>query len=150
MNKTVRVLTWCSALLVLLAVAVFRKHWILTAWSAVPLFLAGLSVFLVCHFRREEERFEQTAYGSILTEREQQKLASYTSLAFAILAPWQGIFVFFFDACKLVSIAVFLFGFLFAPMVFYIRFGKQIRVRREREKRELEEQRKKEERGMWR
>jgi len=50
---------------------------------------------------------------------------------------------------KLMSVAVFLIGFFLAPMLFRVRFGKQIRARREREQSELEEQRKKEERGLW-
>ena len=150
MSKIMRALTWCFALLVLLAVAVFRKYWVLTAWSAVPLFLALLSVFLVYHFRREGEHFEQTAYGSALTEQEQCVLFRYLSSVIAVLTPWQGVFVFFFEAGKLMSAAVFLLGFLLAPMLFRVRFGKQIRARREREQSELEEQRKKEERGMWR
>lgn len=149
MSKTARALTWCSASLVLLAVVVFRNDWNLSAWSVVPLFLALLSVFLVYCFRREGEHFEQTAYGSALTEREQCILFRYLSSVIAVLAPWQGVFVFFFKAGKLMSVAVFLIGFLLAPMLFRVRFGKQIRARREREQSELEEQRKKEERGLW-
>lgn len=149
MSKTARVLTWCSSAVVVLAVAAFRERWVLTAWSAVPLFLALLSVFLVCHFRSEAEQLERTAYGSDLTEREQCVLWRYMSFAFAVLTPWQGIFVFFFEWGKLCTIVLFLVSFLTAPILFRLRFGKQIRARRERERIELEEQRKKEEQGKW-
>jgi len=76
-------------------------------------------------------------------------LFRYLSSVIAVLAPWQGVFVFFFKVGKLMSVAVFLIGFFLAPMLFRVRFGKQIRARREREQSELEEQRKKEERGLW-
>lgn len=117
--------------------------------SAVPAFLAVLSVFLVYRFRGETKETSQTAYGSELTEREQRLLSLYTSNAFAVFAPWQGIFVFFFDACKLASVAVFCLCFAVGPCLFRVRHGKELRVRLDRERSEMEEQRKKEEQGKW-
>ncbi len=150
MNKTVGWCCFASSFAVLLAVFLFRRQWSITALSAVPLFLAVLSVFLVYHFRDSAGQSEQTAYGSALTEQEQRTLSRYTSLAFAILAPWQGIFVFFFPtAVKFVSVAVFLAGYAAGPLAFRLRHGKELLLRREQEQRELEAQIKKEEHGKW-
>ena len=150
MIKKERFLTLCSCLLVALLVAVFHGDWCLTAGSLLPLFFVLLSLALAVSFRKATPREEQTAYGSDLTPEEQGLLGRYSSFGLGLLAPWQGIFLFFFPtAVKMLSVLLFLAGVIAGPCLFRVRHGKELKSRLLRERSELEEQRRKEESGKW-
>ena len=150
MIKKERILILCSCLTVSLLVAVFHRYWCLTVGSLLPLFFALLSLVLSFSFRKATPREEQTAYGSDLTPEEQGLLGKYTSFCFGFLAPWQGIFLFFFPtAVKMLSVLLFLASFFVGPGLFRMLHGKELQSRFLRERLELEEQRRKEESGKW-
>ena len=150
MIKKERFLILCSCLLVALLVAVFPGYWCLTAGSLLPLFFVLLSLALAVSFRKATPREEQTAYGSDLTPEEQGLLGKYTSFGLGLLAPWQGIFLFFFPtAVKMLSVLLFLAGVIAGPCLFRVRHGKELKSRFLRDRSELEEQRRKEESGKW-
>ena len=135
---------------VLLLIAVFYRYWCVTVGSLLPSFLALLSLVLLFSFRKETSKEKQTAYGSDLTAEEQNLLGKYTSFGFAFLTPWHGIFLFFFStAVKFFSVLLLLASFIVGPCLFRIRHGKELQSRFDLEKRELEEQRKREEQGKW-
>ena len=150
MIKKTRTLIVGSSLAVLLLIAVFYRYWCVTVGSLLPSFLALLSLALVFSFRRTAPREEQTAYGNDLTSEEKGLLGKYTSFGFAFLTPWHGIFLFFFPtAVKFFSVLLLLASFIVGPCLFRIRHGKELQSRFDLEKRELEEQRKREEQGKW-
>lgn len=150
MIKKERFLILCSCLLVALLVAVFHGYWCLTAGSLLPLFFVLLSLALAVSFRKATPREEQTAYGSDLTPEEQGLLGKYTSFGLGLLAPWQGIFLFFFPtAVKMLSVLLFFASVIVGPCLFRVRHGKELKSRLLRERSELEEQRRKEESGKW-
>lgn len=150
MIKKEQLFILCSCLAAALLVVVFYRHWCLTVGSLLPLLFALLSLVLTFFFRKTSPREEQTAYGSDLTPEEQGVLGKYTSFGFALFAPWQGIFLFFFPSVvKMFSVLLLLASFFVGPCLFRIRHGKELRSRFRRERFELEEQRRKEEAGKW-
>ena len=166
------VLEFTGALLIIL---LNREDWIFNAWSAVPLFYLLAFAFLIWYlpsiwnYRRSEEAWifdrlwhyrnfdERAAYmRSIARERDgtwEEPMWTFMSRVCAALLPMYLLFIFF--GIRPLKIASFVFGaliFAFLIMFWCVVLSGELqaaKAHRAKRKKELEEQRKREELGRW-
>ena len=135
----------------IVAAIVFHKSINVTGLSVIPLFLIALMLFQALLFKNEKvENGFRTAYGSILTTDEENKmLGSGSSFLFATI-PWMIPFILFFPSIvKVLSILVYIIGLVGGLILYKIKNKGEIVNRMNIEEKERQEQEKKEALGRW-
>ena len=142
------------AMNVILVIA-FRDSISLHFLSALPLLLFALMIFQTTLFKtdRKSENIGDTAYSVgdtvRLTDEEQNNQFSYLKHSFLLCLPFEIPLIFFLPSYwKLLGLVPYIFAYIIGGVVFKVKMGKQIKIRVEAEKRNLEEQRKREELGI--
>jgi len=130
----------------------FRSHLNITALSAVPAILTALMIFQAFYFKNNdpEEGFS-TAYSlnSEYNDKDFAVMSQYSFKALFIVLPFMLPFVFFGNWIKLVSIFVYIIGFIAGPIFYRMKHKNEVNERVDKEKDELKEQKAKEELGKW-
>ncbi len=133
----------------IVSVLVFRNYINISVMSTIPLILIVLSVFQAVYFNKHNE-LNTTAYGSGFTKNEEAELSKYTSKSLLSVIPVMIPFILFFDSLlKIISVLLYIFGFIAGPVIYKIKHRDDLNSRINREKKELEEQKKREEMGNW-
>ena len=143
-----------AVLLNAFAAVFFYRQIHITFLSLVHFLLMLLMLFQGFYFKKSAEEAEKvgtsTAYGSDLTESEEKKLFSYNANSLFAFIPLLVPFVLFFPSgFKLLSILVYLFGFVSGSLFYRVRSNKERRRRAKAQKEDLKKQRQREEQGRW-
>ncbi len=130
----------------------FRKYIHITSLSAIPIVLAILSGFMAVYNynNRQKESLNYSLSSVELTDKEYAKFAHYSSLAHTFFIPLYLPFILFFgNAVKFLSLALFLLAFTLGPVFFRIKHKDRLNARLKAEENELLAQKKKEESGRF-
>ena len=141
-----------STAIMLNIISIFLLHHRIqiTATSMIPALLSLLSVFLAFYYAHNREN--DTTYNTKIniSNVEWRKFTSYISCSHLIVIPLYLPFIWFFSSwIKLLSILLFLLAFIGSSAVFRIKHGNEWQSRHDREKNELQKQKRKEELGQW-
>lgn len=133
----------------IIAVAIFYKNINITKLSLVPIILIGLMIFQVLILKNEKaENGFRTAYGSNLTDDEENEMFGYASgFLFAILPCMIPFVIFFSSLIKLFSIFVYLIGLGGGLLLYRLKNKNKISSRMNSEEKEHKDQEKREELG---
>ena len=131
----------------------FSSHIQFHILSIVPIILIALMLFQTTLFKADTKAVGDTAYsvGNTvrLTDEEQTLQYSYLKHSFLLCIPFELPLIFFLPSYwKLLGLVPYIFAYIIGGVVFKVKMGKQIKIRVEAEKRNLEEQRKREELGI--
>lgn len=136
----------------IIALIFFRAHINLTAASAVPLFLLGLTIFQSAYFYKNRSKHDfNTCNTTDLNDGEWENLSLYMSRSYRICIPLFLPMVFFFSTLvkTLLSVLVFMIAFTGGAVFFRLCHSKSFQARMKQESHELEEQKKKESLGKF-
>lgn len=115
--------------------------------SLLPLALIAVAVVQLMTFRVEGKAYSESAIR--LTAEEENAMLGYLKIAFLLMLPFQLPFVFFFASYwKLFCLIPYCFAYVLGGIVWRMKAGSSIRSRLNLEKKELEEQRRREELGL--
>ena len=122
--------------------------------SASPVFLLFLSAFMSAYYytNRKKADFSTNYYSNIgFTEEEWERVSIYTARVNAAALPLYIPFVFFFPLRIkiLVSVLIFMISMIGGAVFYRLKFRKELNSRFEKERKELEDQKKLEELGKW-
>lgn len=153
--KKLSVYYLCHIVINAILLIVFSSNIDFHVLSVLPLFLIALMIFQATQFKRDknEADFGDTAYSvgdtARLTDAEQDLLYSYLQRALLIALPFELPLIFFFSSyLKLFGLLPYFLAYILGGIVFKVKKGKYIQNRIRKEKKELEEQRQKEELGQ--
>lgn len=141
-----------STAIMLNIISIFLLHHRIqiTATSMIPALLSLLSVFLAFYYAHNRENDTTYSTKINISNVEWRKFTSYISCSHLIAIPLYLPFIWFFSSwVKLLSILLFLLAFIGSNAVFRIKHGKECQSRNDREKNELQKQKRKEELGQW-
>ncbi len=151
-GRLIMTIYYCITIIAnIVAAIVFHKSINVTVLSVMPLLLIALMIFQALLFKNEKvENGFRTAYGSNLTADEENKmLDSGSSFLFATI-PWMIPFILFFPSiAKVLSILVYIIGFVGGLILYRIKNKGKIVNRMDVEEKERQEQEKKEQLGRW-
>ena len=136
----------------IVALYLLRAHINLTATSAIPLFLLGLSAFQAVYFCKNRSKQDFNANSTTdLSDREWETLSVYTSRSYRICIPFFLPPIFFFSTLfkTLLSTFLFLIAFTGGAIFFRLHHGSSFQARMKQEMDELEEQMKRESLGKY-
>ncbi len=130
---------------------VFRARLNITAMSVLPLFLIALSTYQAIFFNRYRRPEDFNAvYYSELTDAEFEKMSVCVRDAYIFSVPLYLPFVLFFSSwVKLLSMILFMASVAGGAIYFRLRYGRELHARYDKEKKELDEQKRREELGRW-
>lgn len=139
----------------IILIVCFRSYMNIHLLSILPIFLSCLMAFQVTLFKVENHRSTtgDTAFSVRntvrLTDKEMNCQFSYLRHSFLVCIPFEIPLIFFLSSYwKLLSIVPYVFAFILGGIVCKMKMGKQIKLRIDEEKKELEEQIKREEIGL--
>ena len=127
---------------------VFCKHIHITTLSAVPLFCMILSLFLtfLWHSNTEKEENYPLPDAETLTDIEYKALANCCHLAHRLFLPLHiPLLLLFSNGVKFLSLLLFTISLIAGPLIFRIRYGKDLRTRLKKEQEDKKIQMSKEE-----
>ena len=135
----------------LIAIIAFYKNINITGLSIVPLFLIALMIFQALMFKHEKvENGFRTKYGSNLTADEENDMQSVASKFLYAAIPWMIPFIVFFTSpIKLISVLVYIIGFIGGSLLYVLKNKNKITDRMSAEEKDRQEQEKKEQQGKW-
>ena len=137
----------------IVCVTVFRARLNINAASALPLFLTvWMSFFaLYLNYHRRREDITTNYYQPDFTETEWERVAVCMRDAYLFSVPLYVPFVFFFSVwVKLLSaLFISIVSHSCGGILFRLRYGRELRARYDKERKELDEQKKREELGRW-
>ena len=135
----------------IVAAIVFHKSINVTGLSVMPLFLIVLMIFQALLFKNEKvENGFRTAYGSNLTADEENKMLDSGSSFLLATIPWMIPFILFFPSIvKVISILVYIVGFVGGLILYKIKNKGRIINRMDAEEKERREQENEEQLGRW-
>lgn len=123
--------------------------------SVLPIFLMCLMIFQTTLFKRDNQRTTtgDTSYSVGNTVRLTDEELNYQNLflrhSFLVCLPFEIPMIFFLSSyLKLLCVLPYICAYIIGGVVFKVKFGKEIQSRIEDEKKELEEQKKREELGL--
>lgn len=133
------------------AIIAFYKNINITGLSIVPIFLIALMIFQALMFKHEKvENGFRTKYGSNLTADEENAMQSVGSKFLYATIPWMIPFIVFFSSpIKLISVLVYIIGFIGGSVLYVLKNKNKITDRMSAEEKERQEQEKKEQLGKW-
>ncbi|MBE6641794.1 MAG: hypothetical protein E7619_09430 [Ruminococcaceae bacterium] len=136
-------------LLNLVCIVIFKSELRFTSLSLMPALLTAIMLFQAFYFKSEKTDANfQTAHGSVFTAEEQNEIQSYISKALFITAPLILPFAFFFSSpIKLLSILVYIIGYVSAPIIYRAKNKEKINSRLKLEEKQRKEQELNEEMG---
>ena len=143
---------YCIAIIAnVVAIIAFYKNINITGLSIVPIFLIALMIFQALMFKHEKvENGFRTKYGSNLTADEENAMQSVGSKFLYATIPWMIPFIVFFSSpIKLISILVYIIGFIGGSVLYVLKNKNKITDRMSAEEKERQEQEKKEQLGKW-
>lgn len=143
---------YCIAIIAnVVAIIAFYKNINITGLSIVPIFLIALMIFQALMFKHEKvENGFRTKYGSNLTADEENAMQSVASKFLYATIPWMIPFIVFFSSpIKLVSVLVYIIGFIGGSVLYVLKNKNKITDRMSAEEKERQEQEKKEQLGKW-
>ena len=134
-----------------IAIIAFHKNINITGLSIVPIFLIALMIFQALMFKHEKvENGFRTKYGSNLTADEENAMQSVGSKFLYATIPWMIPFIVFFSSpIKLISVLVYIIGFIGGSVLYVLKNKNKITDRMSAEEKERQEQEKKEQLGKW-
>ena len=135
----------------IIALFAFFEKINITVLSVIPLVLIALTIFQSLIFKHEkQDKGFKTNYGSNLSEGEEHSLLNYTSAFMLATIPWMIPFIiFFFSPVKILSVLVYVIGFVGGAILFRFKNKGKITSRMDIEEEERRDQEKKEELGKW-
>ena len=150
-----RILYFISAVAVnIVLVIVFRSRMNINASSLLPLFLVVWMSFYAVYYNNHRRREDITTnyYSPDLTDTEWERVAVCTRDAYAFSVPLYVPFIFFFSTWVKLLFALFISvaSASFGGILFRLRYGRELRERYDKEKKELDEQKRREESGRLR
>ena len=132
------------------SIFVLRHHLHITAASMIPVLLLLLSAFFAFYYVHNQENNTTYSSNTNITEAEWKQVTFYMIHAHLIAIPLYIPFIWFFASWfKLFSAVLFLVAFISSNIVFRMKHGKELQDRYDQEKRELQEQKVKEDMGHW-
>lgn len=143
---------YCIAIIAnVVAIIAFYKNINITGLSIVPIFLIALMIFQALMFKHEKvENGFRTKYGSNLTADEENAMQSVGSKFLYAAIPWMIPFIVFFPSpIKLISVLVYIIGFIGGSVLYVLKNKNKITDRMSAEEKERQEQEKKEQLGKW-
>lgn len=143
---------YCIAIIAnVVAIIAFYKNINITGLSIVPIFLIALMIFQALMFKHEKvENGFRTKYGSNLTADEENAMQSVGSKFLYATIPWMIPFIVFFPSpIKLISVLVYIIGFIGGSVLYVLKNKNKITNRMSAEEKERQEQEKKEQLGKW-
>ena len=143
---------YCIAIIAnVVAIIAFYKNINITGLSIVPIFLIALMIFQALMFKHEKvENGFRTKYGSNLTADEENAMQSVGSKFLYATIPWMIPFIVFFPSpIKLISVLVYIIGFIGGSVLYVLKNKNKIKDRMSAEEKERQEQEKKEQLGKW-
>ena len=143
---------YCIAIIAnVVAIIAFYKNINITGLSIVPIFLIALMIFQALMFKHEKvENGFRTKYGSNLTADEENAMQSVGSKFLYATIPWMIPFIVFFSSpIKLISVLVYIIGFVGGSILYVLKNKNKITDRMSAEEKERQEQEKKEQLGKW-
>lgn len=143
---------YCIAIIAnVIAIIAFYKNINITGLSIVPIFLIALMIFQALMFKHEKvENGFRTKYGSNLTADEENAMQSVGSKFLYATIPWMIPFIVFFSSpIKLISVLVYIIGFIGGSVLYVLKNKNKIIDRMSAEEKERQEQEKKEQLGKW-
>ncbi|MBR2850434.1 MAG: hypothetical protein IKB84_05300 [Clostridia bacterium] len=146
------IIYYCIAIIAnVVAIIAFYKNINITGLSIVPIFLIALMIFQALMFKHEKvENGFRTKYGSNLTADEENAMQSVGSKFLYATIPWMIPFIVFFSSpIKLISVLVYIIGFIGGSVLYVLKNKNKITDRMSAEEKERQEQEKKEQLGKW-
>ena len=146
------IIYYCIAIIAnVVAIIAFYKNINITGLSIVPIFLIALMIFQALMFKHEKvENGFRTKYGSNLTADEENAMQSVGSKFLYATIPWMIPFIVFFSSpIKLISVLVYIIGFVGGSILYVLKNKNKITDRMSAEEKERQEQEKKEQLGKW-
>ena len=143
---------YCIAIIAnVVAIIAFYKNINITGLSIVPIFLIALMIFQALMLKHEKvENGFRTKYGSNLTADEENAMQSVGSKFLYATIPWMIPFIVFFSSpIKLISVLVYIIGFIGGSVLYVLKNKNKIIDRMSAEEKERQEQEKKEQLGKW-
>ena len=143
---------YCIAIIAnVVAIIAFYKNINITGLSIVPIFLIALMIFQALMLKHEKvENGFRTKYGSNLTADEENAMQSVGSKFLYATIPWMIPFIVFFSSpIKLISVLVYIIGFIGGSVLYGLKNKNKITDRMSAEEKERQEQEKKEQLGKW-
>ena len=143
---------YCIAIIAnVVAIIAFYKNINITGLSIVPIFLIALMIFQALMFKHEKvENGFRTKFGSNLTADEENAMQSVGSKFLYATIPWMIPFIVFFSSpIKLISVLVYIIGFIGGSVLYVLKNKNKITDRMSAEEKERQEQEKKEQLGKW-
>ena len=143
---------YCIAIIAnVVAIIAFYKNINITGLSIVPIFLIALMIFQALMFKHEKvENGFRTKYASNLTADEENAMQSVGSKFLYATIPWMIPFIVFFSSpIKLISVLVYIIGFIGGSVLYVLKNKNKITDRMSAEEKERQEQEKKEQLGKW-
>jgi len=135
----------------ILAAIIFNKNINITKLSIIPIILIVLMIFQTMFLKNEKtEEDSWTAYGSNLTADEENQMRSIISDLLSVTIPCIIPFIIFFSSSiKALSIIVYIFGLVGGVVLYRLKNKNKIIDRMKSEEKELQNQEKKEQLGIW-
>ena len=135
----------------IVSIFVFHEYIHITEFSLIPLILIGLMVFQATIFNNGKvENGFRTAYGSNLSENEENQMMKIGSQFLYATIPWIIPFILFFSSfVKILSILIYFVGLLGGFVLYRCKHKSNIRNRIKAEENVRQEQEKKEQLGKW-
>ena len=146
-----RIIYYSAAILLnIMSIFILHHRIQITATSMIPALLSFLSFFLAFYYAHNRENDTTYSTNTHISEAEWRDFTSYISHSHLMAIPLYLPFIWFFSSwIKLLSILLFLLTFIGSSAVFRIKHGKALQSRNEKEKNELQKQKRKEELGQW-
>lgn len=146
------ILYYCAMIAINIVSAIFFREQInISAMSGIPIFLIALMVFQSNYFIKDiPDKGFDTNYGGGYTHEEKVHLLQYTSRSLMITIPLLFPFILFFpNVAKVLSVIVYVAGFIAGPLIYRIRHRHELNSRVNAEQEELAKQKQNEELGKW-
>ena len=133
------------------SIFIFNQSVNITGLSILPLLLIVLMSFQAYMFKNTKiENGFRTAYGSKLTEDEENSMFNSGSIFLVVMIPWMIPFVIFFSSTiKMFSILVYFIGLIGGLVAYRLKNTNKIVKRMDTEEKERQAQEKREELGKW-
>lgn len=146
------ILYYCTMIAInIVSAIVFHEYINISAMSGVPIFLIALTIFQANYFIKDiPDKGFGTNYGGGYTHEEEVHLLQYAFGSLMITIPLLFPFILFFsNAAKVLSVIVYIVGFVARPLIYRVRHRHELNSRINAEKEELAKQKQNEELGRW-
>ena len=149
MMKKLSIYYGCHLAIDLILLIVFNNYINLHILSLLPIFFVVLMIIQILVLKDDTASDTTYSVGVGLTKQEETCQRSYLRHAFLLSIPFEFPLVLFLPSyLKLICIVPYILSYILGSIVFRFKMSKQIQDRMDREKNELEEQKRREELGL--